>query len=246
MPFTLAHPVAVLPLRRTGLPMTALVAGSMVPDLPQLVGFSDARSFSHSFLGVVTIDLALGMVAVLMWYAVYRQPLVDLAPDRWRIRLPQQVAVAPRAWLLCVPGVMVGAVTHVVWDAFTHDDAWGTEHVAPLRESFFGSPVYEWAQHVFSVIGLTVVAVVALRYLRSLPEQPPRPAPLVGRWTLVAALGWGGLLGIGIAVLITPWGVEAMAYYGVVTAILVAGFGASCICVWWQVKRRRRAPSQVV
>jgi hypothetical protein len=96
------------------------------------------------------------------------------------------------------------------------------------------------------VIGLVLVVVVALRYLRVLPEQPPRSAPLVGRWALVVALGWGGLLGMGIAVLVTPWGVEAMAYYGVVTTMLVAGFGATCVCVWWHVKRRWRAPARVV
>jgi len=246
MPFTLAHPAAVLPLRGTGLPMTALVAGSMMPDFPQMLGYTEARSFSHSLVGVVTIDLALGMVAVLMWYAVYRRPLVDLAPERWRNRLLEQVAVPKSTWLLCVPGVIVGAATHVVWDAFTHDDGWGTEHAAPLRESILGVPVYSWAQHVCSVIGLALVVVVALRYLQALPEQPPRPAPLVGRWALVVALGWGGLLGMGIAVLVTPWGVEAMAYYGVVTTMLVAGFGATCVCVWWHVKRRWRAPTRVV
>jgi hypothetical protein len=31
-----------------------------------------------------------------------------------------------------------------------------------------------------------------------------------------------------------------MAYYGVITTMLVAGFGASCVCLWWQVKHRWR------
>lgn len=34
MPFTLAHPAYVLPLRRLGLPVSALAVGSMVPDVP--------------------------------------------------------------------------------------------------------------------------------------------------------------------------------------------------------------------
>ena len=37
MPITFAHPAAVLPLARTGLPLTALAIGSMVPDLPMFV-----------------------------------------------------------------------------------------------------------------------------------------------------------------------------------------------------------------
>jgi hypothetical protein len=244
MPFTLAHPAAVLPLRRLGLPMTAMVAGSLVPDLPIYVGFQDARSFTHSPLGVVTIDLALGMTGLLLWYVLFRRPLVDLAPDRWRARLPETVRVGPRVWLLAGPGVLVGAATHVVWDAFTHEGAWGVGRLAPLRESLLGVEVYEWAQHGCSVLGLAIVVVAARRYWARLPELPPRPDPLVGRWALVVALSWGGLLGMGIAVLVWPWGLEAMAYYGVITTMLVAGFGATCVCLWWHVKRRLRVPSR--
>jgi hypothetical protein len=240
VPFTLAHPAAVLPLRGLGLPMTALVAGSMAPDLPQMLGVADGRTISHSAAAVVTVDLAIGVVAVVLWYALYRRPLVDLAPDRWRARLPDRVRLTPVEWALCVPGVVIGAATHVAWDSFTHEDSWGTEHVALLRESFLGLPAYEWAQHLCSVLGLAAVVAVSLRYLSRLPEQPPRPGPLVARWALVVALAWGGLLGMGIAVLVWPWGLEAMAYYGVITTMLVAGFGATCVCVWWQVKHRWR------
>jgi hypothetical protein len=243
VPFTLAHPAAVLPLRRLGLPMTAMVAGAVVPDLPIYVGFQDARSFTHSPLGVVTIDLAMGMTGLVLWYLLFRRPLVDMTPDRWRTRLPETVRVGPRTWLLAGPGVLVGAVTHVVWDAFTHDGSWGVEHVAPLRSSFLGVAAYEWAQHICGVLGVAVVVVVALRYLSQLPEQPPRHGPLVARWALVVALAIGGMLGMGIAALVWPWGLEVMAYYGLVTTILVAGFGATCVCGWWHLKRRLRTPT---
>ena len=244
MPFTLAHPALVLPLRGLGLPTTAMVAGAMAPDLPQMLGVSgpsEARSWSHSATGVVTVDLVIGMVAVVLWYTFYRRPLVDLAPDPWRSRLPERVRIGPLTWLLCVPGVIVGAATHVIWDSFTHKDEWGTEHVALLRETFRGAAVYDWAQHLSSAFGLAVVTMVAMRYLARLPEQPPRSGPLVARWALVVAVAWGGLLGIGIAVLVWPWGLEAMAYFGVITAMLVAGFGATCVCLWWHLKRGVRS-----
>lgn len=243
MPFTLAHPAAVLPLRRLGLPMTSMVAGALVPDLPIYVGFQDARSFTHSPLGVVTIDLAMGMACLLLWYVFFRRPLVDMAPDRWRTRLPEEVRVRPRGWLLTGPGVLVGAATHVVWDAFTHEDSWGVRQVAPLREELLGVPAYTWAQHVCSVLGLGVVVLVTWRYLSRLPEQPERPAPLVARWALVVALACGLMLGLGTAALVIPWGLEAFAYYGVVTVVLLVGFGATCVCLWWHLKRRR-APAR--
>jgi hypothetical protein len=240
VPFTLAHPAAVLPLRGRGLPMTALVAGSIVPDMPQMLGFEGARSWSHSFLGVVSIDLVLGMLAVLLWYAVYRRPLIDLAPDRWRNRIPRTERIDLRTWLLCVPGVIVGAALHVTWDAFTHQEDWGPRNLALLREELLGAPVYEWAQHLSSALGFGAVVLVALRYLSRLPEAPPRPRPLVARWALVVALAWGAMLGMGIAALVWPWGLEAMVYYGVITTMLVAGFGGTCVCLWWHLKRRLR------
>jgi hypothetical protein len=242
VPFTLAHPAVVLPLRGLGLPMTAMVAGSLVPDAPMFVGFQDARSLSHAPLGVVTIDLALGMAGLVLWFGFFRRPLVDMAPDRWRNRLPETVRVGRRGWLLAVPAVMVGSATHVVWDSFTHEDAWGVRHVAALQEELLGVAANEWAQHVFSVLGLGVVVVVALRYLSGLHEQPPRPGPLVARWAFVVVLTSGLLLGLWIAVLVTSWGAEAMLYYGVVTAMLVAGLGASVVCAWWHLKRRLSTP----
>jgi hypothetical protein len=45
---TLAHPVAVLPLRRFGLPMAAMVIGSMVPDVPLFLRWSSGYQVSHS------------------------------------------------------------------------------------------------------------------------------------------------------------------------------------------------------
>lgn len=240
MPFTLAHPAAVLPLRNLGLPLSAMVVGAMVPDLPAMMSIPGTRPWTHSLLAAVTVDLAMGLAALLLWYVVLRRPLVDLAPDPWRGRLPDRVSMSARTRLLCVPAVAVGALTHVVWDAFTHDDTWVTDRLGLLTDDVLGVHVYHWLQHGFTVLGLAVVAVALRRYLLALPDLPPKGRPLVGRWALVVALCSGALLGMGIAVLVTPWGLEAMAYYGVVTSMLVAGFGATCVCVWWHVKRVTR------
>ena len=68
MPFTLAHPAAVLPLR--GLPhlrMAPLVVGTLVPDLPYYLPWAILplrmnryAALTHVFAGSFTIDLLLG------------------------------------------------------------------------------------------------------------------------------------------------------------------------------------------
>ena len=53
MPFTVSHAAAVLPLRRylPGLPLSAMVIGSMLPDFGFLIPHMD-RNLSHGFGGL--------------------------------------------------------------------------------------------------------------------------------------------------------------------------------------------------
>ena len=51
MPFTGSHPAAVLPLMRWGLMPSALVIGSMVPDLPYFLPVPDLGN-THSLIGL--------------------------------------------------------------------------------------------------------------------------------------------------------------------------------------------------
>lgn len=240
MPLTLAHPALVLPLRRSGLPMTALVVGSMVPDLPRIAGATAAYRWTHSAWGVVTLDVALGLLALLLWFRFYRSPLVDQVPDRWRDRLAPTVTPTRRDWLLSVPALAAGAATHAVWDAFTHEDEWGVRLLGFLDESYADLPLYTWAQHVFGAVGLAVVVVAAVRHLAGLPAAYPRRGVLVDRSAVLVVLGCAVLLALAISALVIPWGFQAMAFYGVLTSLLVAGFGTTCVCVWWHLKRLSR------
>jgi hypothetical protein len=62
VPFTPSHVAAVLPFARTPLVPSALVIGSMGPDLFYYVPLPIERSFTHSLTGVFTVDLVLGVV----------------------------------------------------------------------------------------------------------------------------------------------------------------------------------------
>ncbi len=55
MPLTIAHPVAVLPFRRLGLPMAALAIGSISPDLEYLFHLSPKSNISHTASGVARL-----------------------------------------------------------------------------------------------------------------------------------------------------------------------------------------------
>ncbi|MCA0145941.1 DUF4184 family protein [Blastococcus sp. LR1] len=62
MPFSGSHPAAVLPFLRTPPSASALVAGSLAPDIPYYVPL-DLPWRTHTALAVVTTDVVLGLRA---------------------------------------------------------------------------------------------------------------------------------------------------------------------------------------
>ena len=87
MPFTGSHPAAVIPLLGTGLPASALVIGSMSPDIPYYFPFSTASWPTHSWLGMFTIDPLIGLAAWLLWHGLLSAPALAYAPPDVRCRL---------------------------------------------------------------------------------------------------------------------------------------------------------------
>ncbi|UMG93240.1 DUF4184 family protein [Nocardioides sp. TF02-7] len=240
MPVTLAHPAAVLPLGRLGLPMAALVAGSMAPDLPVFLQSWGAYGVTHSAVGVVTVDVVVAMVALVAWSVVARDAVVDMAPDRARSRLEPWVRPTRREWLLAVPAACLGAATHVVWDAFTHPGRWGPRHVEWLHNDHAGLPGSKWLQYASGVVGLAVVAWAALRHLRS---RAPRPGPRAPRVlppaTLPAAVAGAALVGLSSGAVHAP-DLHDMAYFAVVHGLIALVVLCSVACAAWHGVRRRR------
>lgn len=226
MPVTIAHPAAVLPLRGVGLPLSAMVIGSMVPDLPVFSRSSHTYGYTHSVLGIVTIDLAISLVLLAFWDLWGRDALVDTAPARVRDRLPAHAALTRRSWLLAPVAAVVGSVTHVVWDAFTHEGRWGVRAVPWLREVHGPLRGEQWAQHASGVLGLLVIGATLLAVLRRpvLDDGRPRRLPAA---TLPATVAVACLLSVGTFVsrLGAPLDLAAFdaAVVGIVSLAVVLG-----------------------
>jgi len=122
MPFTPSHAVAILPFARTPLPAAALVIGSMAPDLQYFVPIGLTRSASHSWPGIITIDLPIGIVALLLWVYLLRGPVLDYSPawlrERMRPLAPVRNRLAHAALILVA--LEIGVLTHLLLDLPTH------------------------------------------------------------------------------------------------------------------------------
>lgn len=221
MPFTPSHAAVVLPLGRLGLPTTALVIGSMVPDAPLFLGRRDVYQLSHSWPGVVGVDLVGTLLLLAVWTFLVRDALVDLAPGPVRARVPARGRLGVRDWLLAPVAAVLGSLSHVVWDAFTHRDRWGVAHVAWLQAEHGPLPGHKWAQYVSGVIGLAVVVAGGVAHLRARPVRPvpPRvlPAAVLPLLAVLAAS-----YGVVAALVRLDDGLHAVVYAGVVQGIAAA------------------------
>ena len=204
VPITPAHAVVAIPLRRLGLPLAALAVGSMVPDvavfLPQVFDYD----LTHSPVGVVTVDLAIGMLLLLGWWRWVREPVLDLLPETLRERVPLRSGLDPSArwfWGRVVGSVVLGAATHVLWDSVTHDGAETTRWLPALEVDWGPWPGYQWLQVFSGAIGLLLVGGWwwsswrrAERVVRARPMLRRRSGALVVAATTLAGSALAALL----------------------------------------------------
>jgi hypothetical protein len=241
VPFTGSHPAAVLPFLRTPLPASALVIGSMAPDLPYYVPLEFPWR-THTALAVVTTDLVLGILAWALWHALLAEPALRAAPSGLRARLTG-VPLGLRARLgrtrlvLAALGVVVGAATHVVWDEFTHPRRWGTEHVPALDETWGLLPGYRWLQYASGLVGGVVLLVWFVgwwRRTRPVPDADAREP----RWVWGLLAGAGALAG-GVAASTAP-SIGAAGFAGATAAGGAVLALALVLAAGWHVARRTR------
>lgn len=231
---TLAHPAVVLPLRGLGLPLAALVIGSMAPDLPLFARWHQGYALSHSLTGILTFDLAVTLLLLAFWDLAGRDALVDTAPSPVRDRLPARARIGRRAWLLAPLAALLGSASHVVWDLFTHSGRWGVRNVAWLHEMHGPLRGDAWAQHGSGVIGLLVVGLAMLLHLRRDPVQAPRPrrlpaAVLPAAFAVaVAVCAVGGLVHLGD-------GLHLAAFWAAVSGIVALAAVVLLVTAAWLV-----------
>jgi hypothetical protein len=232
VPFTPSHVAAVLPLRRAwggALPLAALAAGSMSPDLPFFVpGLRLLYGWTHTAVGVVTLDVALGLAMWALWRSV-APALHDLSPTPVRERWTLPARIRPVWWTTAL-AVAIGAATHVIWDEFTHAGRFGATHLPVLAASYPGPfgplPGYQYAQYASGVIGLAVVVWVAAR-------QPLRPVPPRTRTALGTALPWLSVAAFacGAAVNVVRAGGTGIGLNALAFAVATGGMGAAAAAV---------------
>lgn len=139
MPFTFSHPAAILPINhffKRRLSTTGLVAGSLVPDFEYFVRTYHESSYSHTWAGLFYLDLPAGILLCFLYHNLIREPFYTNAPVFLKRRMApfQSLRWNPwfvEKWQTVIFCVLLGALTHLLWDKFTH-------HTVPMVQSASG------------------------------------------------------------------------------------------------------------
>ena len=258
MPFTLSHPAAVLPFlagarARGPLVASALIAGSMAPDLPFFAdslahGAYRHGALAHRWWAVPTVDVVLAGALVAGWHGLLREPLVALLPERWAGAAEAMTARGgaggglERAGWFAVSAA-VGAATHVGWDGFTHSGRYGVALLPVLDSRVAGVPLYTVLQYGSSAVALGYLARYAAREARRVAPAPaPVPAPGARR-AGAAVLGAATVAGVVHRLARRERGLIAEVCFGAGAGLAVGAVGYATAVRLFTVRRGARPDS---
>ena len=213
MPFTPAHAIVALPFARrpwstlsTGgrtWALTALSVGAMAPDLPLFLdvlwpGAEEGAVHTHRwpFLPVVLVAT---LAVTALWVQRVRPPFLAALPRRRAGQVPSGRTVPspplPRGRhvaeaLVVVGAAVLGILSHLLWDDFTHLRGTAVQTWSVLRELVLDRPVYVYLQHGSSLLGVLVLLAVAYGWFRdaALVTTPRRLRSLVVAVTMGAGI----------------------------------------------------------
>ncbi len=180
VPFTLAHAAAAYPFRRTRLVLSALIFGTFAPDLEFFLRFAPRGPFGHSFAGLFLFCLPVAFGVFWIFHDLVKEPLAALMPKPVRERIVPGIYPMsfrhPLQLVLIVVSILIGSISHVLWDSFTHARYWPGRHVALLHETFVLPVVgvvhtYKLLQYVSTIFGMLVLLLWFRHWVRTAPIQ---------------------------------------------------------------------------
>ena len=119
------------------------------------------RDEAHSVAGLFLFCLPLGAFLYLVFERLLKLPLLAFLPGEAGAPLPARLP-SPAPWFAAGFSILVGAASHLLWDAFTHDDGFVVESLSILRVRLalidgYELYVYTVLQHLSTVIGTALV-----------------------------------------------------------------------------------------
>jgi hypothetical protein len=149
----------------------------MAPDFAYFLFLPPSwRHVGHKPLGLVLFCIPAGMAVLYAFHRFFKRPLVMLLPQPLRAKLWSHCGQFPflplrrLAWISAL--IFLGAITHVVWDGFTHDDGWAVHDFPQLqavKTTGLQLNLVDALQYGSSLLGLGLLAWWSWRWYRTAP-----------------------------------------------------------------------------
>ena len=175
MPFTFSHPAIVLPLigaRKKLFSATGLVVGSIIPDFEYFITLTpEINRFGHSIKGIFLFALPVALAVSFLFHNLVRNPLISNLPSFLNRRLSKFQSFnwnfyARKNILKVVLSILIGTISHSLWDSFTHDTGFFARHFSIFEKNtyfiFYERSLRVIIWDVSSVAGFITILLVIL------------------------------------------------------------------------------------
>ncbi|OSB12003.1 membrane-spanning protein [Paraclostridium bifermentans] len=166
MPFTLAHPALVIFSKNKNFNLLGLILSSMAPDFIYFLLFNPSSNLGHTILGFVILNLPVCFLLNYLILKFIKNPFIINLPSKicnyytylinydFNFKSTKDIFVFTHS---CI----VGMLTHIIWDAFTHKTGYFVVNINLLKESVhilgYQVPFFKLLQHGSTLLGFFVI-----------------------------------------------------------------------------------------
>ena len=128
--------------------------------------------FGHTIGGLFWFDLPLGVLLSFIFHNMIRDRLFDNLPLFLKARFSAFIpfdwnTYFKKNWFVVILSVLIGAISHILWDGFTHEHGCFVEVMPVLKTAIYlcGAhvPVFSILQHSSTAIGGLIIAFVVYK-----------------------------------------------------------------------------------
>lgn len=171
MPFTFSHPAIVMPFRKW-LSVSGLIIGSMSPNFEYFFKMKISNLYGHSFDGIFYFDLTASILVAFIFHNLIRNQLILNLPPVLNSRFNECIKFNwnqyfIKNWIKVITSILIGIVSHILWDSFTHETGYFVEKISVLKMLLNNIPVYKILQHSSTLIGISYI----IYFIYNLPKN---------------------------------------------------------------------------
>lgn len=173
MPFTPAHTAILLPARWLNpkyISWTALIIGSMVPDVEYFIWMNSGSYISHSFWGILVFNLPMTFLIAFAWHSFIGKNLLQKLPflkSKYKTSTIYDFADwFRRNYVVFIISAIVGIMSHLFWDSFCHSKGFMVKRIPILIDyAHIAGHNIRWCYvlwYVCTLIGLATVLLIII------------------------------------------------------------------------------------